>query len=281
VAARDPFGLFHHSKTFPGTQEVVIYPATVELPYLNIAMSGMPEDGHQRHPVHRPTPHAASVREYLPSDSVSRIHWPTTARMGKLFVKQFEQGAGNDLWLLVDMEAAVQAGSGAESTDEYAVNVAASVAQKYLSTRVPVGLMAYGQDRVQIPADQSPGQIGRLLDALARVKADGSTPLAELLLGGRRQFQHNSTLMVVTPSADPLWVSALTPLIQGGSKVVVVMVDPETSGGPRGIQDVLDQLVALRVRTYVVKQGQPLGEALSMTWGTQVPTYPGFAAVSA
>ena len=279
VTARDPFGLFHHSKTFPGTQEVVVYPAAVDLPYLSIAMSGMPEDGRQRQPVQWPTPHASSVREYMPSDSISRIHWPTTARMGKLYVKQFDQGAGNDLWLLVDMEAAVQAGSGAESTDEYAVNVAASVAQKYLSSRVPVGLVAYGQERVLIPADQSPGQIARLLDALARVKADGPTPLAELLLGGRRQFQRNSTLMVVTPSADPLWVSALTTLIQGGSKVVVVMVDPETFGGRQRIQDVLDQLVALRVRTYLVKQGQPLSEALAMTWGTPAPASPEFAAV--
>ncbi|MCH8346834.1 MAG: class I tRNA ligase family protein, partial [Chloroflexi bacterium] len=37
VTARDPFGLFHQSKTFPGTQEVVVYPAPVDLPNLSIA----------------------------------------------------------------------------------------------------------------------------------------------------------------------------------------------------------------------------------------------------
>ena len=266
IIARDPFGLFEHRRVFPGTQEVVVYPGVVDLPHFNIVMSGAPEDGRQRRPVQRPTPHAAGVREYLDSDSLSRIHWPTTARMGKLYVKQFDQGTGNDLWVLVDLDASVQAGSGAESTDEYAVTVAASVALKYLSIRVPVGLVAQGQERAQIVADQSPSHIGRLLDTLARVRADGHTPLAELLLDSRRQFQRNSTLLVVTPSADPTWVRALTPVMQVGTRVAAVLVDPRSFGGSADTHDVLEQLAMLRVPCFVLRQGQPIAHALSLPW---------------
>jgi uncharacterized protein (DUF58 family) len=271
VTTTDPFGLFRHRRVLPGEQEVVVYPATVELPYLGLSMGGAPEDGRRRRPVHHPTPHAASVREHLPSDSISRIHWPTTARMGKLFVKQFDQGTGNDAWLLVDLQAAVQAGSGPDSTDECAVTAAASVAQRYLNARVPVGLLASGSEAVQIPAEQSPGQLGRILDGLARVKADGRTPVAELLLSAQRLLLRNSTVMVITPSGDPTWVMALASLLPRGTRATTVLLDPASFGGTGRIEKVLEQLLALRTPTFVVRQGQALGEALSLAWQAPAP----------
>jgi uncharacterized protein (DUF58 family) len=203
------------------------------------------------------------VREHQPTDTISRIHWPTTLRKHKLFVKQFEQGTGQDLWLILDLHRQVQAGAGPESTEEYAVTVAASVASKYLGLRVPVGLIAHGQELLYLPADQNTGQLARLLELLARVRADGQSPLADVLLGGKSQFQRSSTVMVITPSMDPSWVAALTLMLQGGGRGVAILVDPASFGGRGEVQGAREALVLSRIPSYVVRRGEPLAESLS------------------
>lgn len=264
VNSSDPFGLFHHRQIFPGTQEVVVYPATVELPFLNLSAAGLPEDGPRLRPSSRPTPHAFGVRKYLPSDSFSRIHWPTTVRTGTLMVKQFDQGVANDLWLLVDLNHAVQEGVGYDTTDERSVTVAASVAQRYLSFRVPVGLMAHGQEPIQISPDQNSAQMGRLLEALTGAQAVGKLPLTELLIQVTRLFEKTGTLMIITPSPNPSWVNALAPLLQRGTRVVVVVIDPASFGGSADISEVVGQLATIGIPTYIVRRDEPLATALAI-----------------
>ena len=264
VISSDPFGLFRHRQLFPSTQEVVVYPATVELPFLNLSSAGLPEEGPRLRPSRQPTPHASGVREYLPSDSFSRIHWPTTVRMGSLMVKQFDQGVAYDLWLVVDLHRGVQAGVDYDTTDERAVTVAASVAQRYLSFRVPVGLVAYGQEPLQIPSDQNVSQLGRLLEALTRARAEGEIPLTNLLLQERRLFERGGTLMIITPSPDPSWVTALAPLQQRGSRVVVVLIDPSSFQGQGNLDEVVGRLALAEIPTYMVRRDEPLATALAL-----------------
>jgi uncharacterized protein (DUF58 family) len=48
------------------------------------------------------TPHAVGIREYLPSDPMKRIHWPSTARRGRFMVKEFEQPQAKRVVILLD-----------------------------------------------------------------------------------------------------------------------------------------------------------------------------------
>jgi uncharacterized protein (DUF58 family) len=61
------------------------------------------------------TTNVAGVREYAPGDSFNRIHWPSTARAGRLIVKEFELDPTADIWLFLDMQREVQAGSAWET----------------------------------------------------------------------------------------------------------------------------------------------------------------------
>jgi uncharacterized protein (DUF58 family) len=271
VNSSDPFGLFHYHQTFPDTHEVVVYPTTVELPYLNLSAAGLPEDGPRLRPSGNPTPHAFGVRQYLPSDSFSRIHWPTTIRTGTLMVKQFDQGVANDLWLLVDLDHDVQEGIGYDTTDEHSITVAASVAQRYLNFRVPVGLVAHGQKPIRISPDQNSAQMGRLMEALTGAQALGELPLTNLLIQVGRLFEKTGTLMIITPSPNTSWVNALTPLLQRGTRVVVVIIDPASFGGSADISEVVGQLVTLSIPTYLVRRDETLATALALPTSSPVP----------
>ncbi len=75
-------------------------------------------------------------------------------------------------------------------------------------------------------------------------------------------FSRFNTLTVITPSCNLDWVPALHNLRRGGVSVSVVLIDSEGFGGSTSVDAVLRSLAAYDVRSYLVKRGQSLNEAL-------------------
>lgn len=267
VTSGDPFGIFRMQRLFLGQQPLTIYPRTVPLPYLRVPVAEMPGEGSVRRRTQQVTPHASSVREYMHGDSFSRVHWPTTARIGRLMVKEFDLGLGSDVWVFLDLEQRVQAGSGEEATDEYAITIAASLARKYLSVSMPVALLAYGDKRYFLPPERGQGQTLKVLDLLALAKTEGASPFEEVVSLEGARLTRMDTLVAVTPNLEPAWVEALSLLARRGVRVVAILVDPTSFGKEGSSGPVLERLAEGEVLHYLVRRGEVLGEALAHPYG--------------
>src|ERR1700754_4821215 len=68
------------------------------------------------------------VREYAPGDEVRTIDWHVTARAGRPFVKKFTEERELTIFLVVDISASGNFGSGALSKRELAAEGASGVA---------------------------------------------------------------------------------------------------------------------------------------------------------
>jgi len=132
LTAVDPFGLFRRVREVGGQQQILVYPAVVDLPHFQAPPANLPGEGRFRKRTHYITPNASGIREYAPGDAFNRIHWRSTARTGELMVKTFELDPASDIWVILDMERRVSAGREEESTEEYGVRVAGSVARHYV-----------------------------------------------------------------------------------------------------------------------------------------------------
>ena len=152
VVARDLFNLFSKSSEFGERDEITVLPKVLELPGFDVPTAQLHGDSSTRQRSQSVTPHASSVRDYAPGDALSRVHWNSTARMGKLMSKEFDLGRASEIWVLVDLDRTVQAGELEESTDEYAVTMAASLVKRHISAELPVGLVAFGDERYFLPA---------------------------------------------------------------------------------------------------------------------------------
>ncbi len=263
IASSDPFGIFHHKRTFGTAQQVTVYPATVPLPLFSLPRRGSPGEGERRSPVANTSPMVTSVREYLPTDTFGRIHWPTTARTGQLMVKQFEEDTGSDVWLVLDMHGQVQAGADEDSTEDYAVTIAASMAHRLLDTGLAVGLFAFGEEPLYMLPARGYAHQDRIFRSLATARATGRVPLESALEEGRRLGLDQSTMVVITPSVDPGWPETASWLFRHGSQVSTVLLDPASFGGEGSIEAVADRLAIGGVRTYAVRKGDSLAQALA------------------
>lgn len=288
LRAGDPFGLFPVQRAVRATTELLVYPAVVPLPSVALPAGELPGDSHTHQRTAHVAPNVAGIRDYAPGDSLNRIAWGPTARLGRLIVKEFELDPTADIWLVLDMDRAVHYGSeygsdehrapshegGAPdplladepwraSTEEFAVVVAASLGVHFLEQKRAVGLLAAGQHREVIPTDRGPRQVMKLLEALAMIGAEGGTGLGELLTAEAARFSRHSTLLIVTPSTDERWTPALAALLRGGIRAGVVLVEASTFGGPASPLLLVGQLAALHVPAFVLRRTDDLGRALA------------------
>jgi uncharacterized protein (DUF58 family) len=214
-------------------------------------------------PTHYVTSNAVSVRQYAFGDSYNRIHWPSTARTRELMVKVFEMDPASDVWIVMDLEAKTQAGSADESTEEYAVTLAASIASHFCQSSRSIGLMAFGQTLHLVPPERGLAQYVRILESLAMMRATGDVSLAQLLNQEGKRFGRHSTVVVLTPSTQDDWVLSLRVSAERGAKLAAVLIEPGTFGAERDSLVVFDALAAAGIHTSVVKRGGDLSTALA------------------
>jgi uncharacterized protein (DUF58 family) len=265
LTAVDPFGLFRKVREVGGQQQILVYPAVVDLPHFQAPPANLPGEGRFRKRTHYITPNASGIREYAPGDAFNRIHWRSTARTGELMVKTFELDPASDIWVILDLERRVNAGREEESTEEYGVRIAASVARHYVVNNRPVGLMTFGRDLRVLEPERGQQQLTRILETLAMAYAVGDAPLGSLLMEEQRRFGRHTTLVVITSATDDHWLSAIQSLTQRGVRAAVVLLDPSTFGSDRSPLLLYGQLTASDIMTYVVRKGDDLGLALSPT----------------
>jgi uncharacterized protein (DUF58 family) len=122
-----------------------------------------------------------SLRDYRRGDNPRHVHWPTSARLNQLMVKEYEPLASPCLYLALDLAADANVGKGKHATLEYAVTIAASLARLACDNNMPVRLTGQGKQTINVSVGQGEVHFGEILDLLAVVDADGYTPYHSVL----------------------------------------------------------------------------------------------------
>ena len=219
VEMGDPLGFFKVLQHHPESTTIMVYPRASRLPNIELPRGRAPGRSTSSLRANEETILVGGLREYTAGDPLRRVHWKATARHDELMVHEFDREPSGDLWLILDMDAAVQAGKEAEATQEYAVILAASLAAQFLrqGERRAVGLAANGRNRVLLPPGRGQDQLWRILEALALVEPGAGVSLADLVRLSGPSLGSGRTLVILTASQDPAWVAPLLPLISRGN----------------------------------------------------------------
>lgn len=115
----------------------------------------------------------AEVREYQPGDEVQRIDWNVTARMNRLFVRQYREERELTAWLLVDLSPSMLFGTRRQLKRDTAIEFAGVAA--YIVTRHgdKVGLMGFPGRQAFVPPRGGRTHALRIIHALDHAGAQG------------------------------------------------------------------------------------------------------------
>ena len=287
IRTGDPFGFFEASASVGQGVAVVVYPRIEALPLWRLPAASIEGSHAAPERTLQTSPLATAVRPYAPGDSFNRIHWKSTARHGEIQVKEFELEQTADAWIFLDLERVVQGGRGEESSVEIAVRAAASIAAKALLENRAVGMTVNGHRQAIVPADRGARQHLKIMQLLAAVEGDGTTPLAESLVAAAGRLRRGMTAVVITSSTDRGWVRPIATLRTRGIGSVVVTIDaaaaddalrlerrrlgePVTEPEPAAIEQRAQRARALRhalaeyeLRVHTLTPGTPIAEVLT------------------
>ncbi|MFT3894700.1 MAG: DUF58 domain-containing protein [Anaerolineales bacterium] len=247
----DPFGIYTLTFEDPTSSTLAIMPPVLSLPQFQIASSGWAGNGRPTRRSLEETINASHTREMVPNDPMRLIHWKSTARYNKFFVRQFEGTPAGDRWILLDLHKESQLGEGWNSTEEHGVILASSLAMQGLSEEHPVGIMINGSEPSWIVPRRNEHQARALLKALA-VASPSDLDLKTYIERMGQTVGSQSSLLVITANSDPTWTESLLPLIQRGVMPTVFLFDTLSFSGVSDIRAVEDVLQSLGIPYHVI-----------------------------
>lgn len=204
-----------------------------------------------------------SVREYEEGESLRRVHWPTSARRGRLMVKELQDSPRDVVAVLLDCDPEGAVGAPPRSSFDTAVRIAGSVVRAIAARGRQAVLVTTGREPRLVAVRTLDGDLGRALDALAAVQPDATAGLAVALRGGRTPAARAAELVVVTATLSVPAVDALL-LAAAQRAVSVVWVDAASfAGRPTDVDPGALRLGAAGVPTAVVRAGDDLAAALA------------------
>lgn len=284
----DPLGIFSVHQELTDTSQLVVYPLVIDLVSFEPSIAEL-SGGEARHRrTHQITSNVAGVREYVHGDSLNRVHWPTTARVRRFMVKEFELDPTADVWLYLDLNQSTEAtlpwtptppelGLFAlrdrkrqekifelpPSTTEYAVTVTASLARYFVMRNRAVGVSSWGQHREFIQSDRGERQLNKILEALAVVEADGALPFSHLISTDGIRLNRNDTLIAISADPNREWAVALQQIQRRGVNSIAIVVDGSTFGSVQPYEALWVELEAANIPTYIVHCNDAIDQALA------------------
>jgi uncharacterized protein (DUF58 family) len=186
LSTRFPFGLLRRSIDVDAPAELLVYPALLPVTEPNLH-TDLLKLGEKQSAARARRGDFHGLRELRPGDDPRDVHWRTSARRGRLFVREFEEEAGRTLLVVLDNCVSPEL----LEHFEQAVSYAASLSLLLLRRGYRVGLRT---GNGFIPPAIGTAHAGQILRALALVEST-TAPADE-----REQRGHGMTTLTVVPS---------------------------------------------------------------------------------
>ena len=145
------------------------------------------------------------VREYSPGDEVRTIDWNVTARAGRPFVKKFTEERELTIFLLVDISASGNFGSGAMSKRDLAAELASVLAFSAIRNSDKVGLLLFtDQIETYLPPKKGRRHVLRVVrDILHHTPRSSGTDVVKALDIANRLLHRRAVVFLISDFETP------------------------------------------------------------------------------
>lgn len=202
LSTRFPLGLGRGWRTVDNPEHILVHPSTGTLTHAAKQLFHMDRMGQAKAAASAGVSEGEffGLRPWETGDSRRWIHWRTTARMGEVAVRQFEQRHQRQICVLLDLASLN------ESQNEFAeqaISFLATIAKSVVSQGRDKLSAAIADAEVSVfPAIQSPVLVTSLLDRLAVAHSAHSPRLADALQSLNGPLSRSPQLLVISTRSD-------------------------------------------------------------------------------
>jgi len=265
LSASDPFGIFQRYVSVAAPGEAIVYPKPLEidgrLALAGFAAGGMSTGEHSRGS--ESGLDFYGIRDYQAGDELRRIHWPATAHHNRLTVIEFDRGASDNVTVILDTKAGSEFGTGMDTTLEVGVRAAATLIHWALQSEGIAALAFADSERPRWLSVEKVHEEHQALEALARVQAESTLPISDLLSHASQRLGFDSDVVVITAAPDDVLPSVTSSLRSRNIRVTVLLLEaPTFDERARYPSTTANQLRASGASVVELPRGRALREAL-------------------
>jgi uncharacterized protein (DUF58 family) len=268
----DPFGLAGVTSSAAPAQSFLVHPHTEPLV--------IPQDAGDRRSLstsalRQPTGAQGedfyALREYVQGDDLRKVHWPSSAKRGKVMIRQEETPWHTRATVVLDDRTSTHAAGGDPASFEQAVEATASIIEMYHGTGY--GYRLTGAHHPGVPSARGSAHLHRCMDLLATLQPGSGGPddvLLSRLLDMEARGGAEETLVLVTGTVGADIAAALGRLRRLFKQIVVVSFpshrfssrsSKQRGEGERVAAEVTRNLARSGIRCVVLGPGEPLASA--------------------
>ena len=172
-------------------------------------------------------------RRYLSGDALRHIHWKATAHTGMLQTRIFEASTTPNFAVFLGTRTIEPPLQGSRPhLLELGVLTVTALINHALSRRIPAGVYVNQTSRdsrqtMEVPPARHPDQLAQVLDVMAHVHPEESTPLANLIEEKSRSLPWSTTILVATAVPDQATVNTLMRMRKAGWTTALIHVGGE------------------------------------------------------
>jgi uncharacterized protein (DUF58 family) len=246
IHSGDLFGFFRREMKIDKLDYLLVYPRLVPLEKLGIPSRQMFGDIRLKRHLFQDPVLTAGVRDYVSGDSLKRIHWKSTARLGKLQTKVYEPTTTVDISLFLDVRTLKAPLWGSVyQLQELGIITAASISQHALKAGFRVGLHVnqitrFSQGMLKVPHSGHPDQMLHILEALAQLHQVETISMARFIRQEASNLPWGSTLLVIAAQPAEDLLATLLDMKRVGRSVALVKV--ELSAGNLTVYHINDDI---------------------------------------
>ena len=234
------------------------------------------------------------IREYQMGDSMNRVHWRATARVGKLQCKVFQPTSVAGAMMILDMHRKSNPDHHEPVRTDLAVTAVASIAHTLYQMNQQFGFVSNGRDaadrirlegwatdyrsreaaltslqqeressRLQpivMPAGRGPEHFQNIHRTLARLERTDGLELAQLLLETQSRLPRDATVIAIVQQVDEIAALALGMLARQGYAVSAIVNHHEAES----VREASGRLMAQRIPVYHLKDEASISHLCQM-----------------
>jgi uncharacterized protein (DUF58 family) len=253
----DPFGLFRAESQAGGQATLLVYPRLVELERLFSEAGGTSLEGGRLLLQRTSGFELHSVRDYAEGESLRKVHWRTTARRGRLMVKELEDAPHDEVAVLLDANRQAVVG---ESFD-VGVRAAGSILRLHAlrGRRALLTVTCDPAESRRVASFDGEWQLAREL--LATAEPTGTAALETFLVRESSAAAQATELVVITSALNRPLADALMQRARAHRPASLVLVHAASfgNGEPDRVREPLTlRLQAAGVPVTTVERGDDL-----------------------
>ncbi|RTE07983.1 DUF58 domain-containing protein [Paenibacillus whitsoniae] len=208
AAAGDLFGFAVRRVTRDDLHRLIVYPKPLEVGMTAMSLQADDAGARSAKRVRRDTPSITGVRDYVSGDPYHRIHWKSTARLGRLMTKDPEQAASVKRMLLLDTAPAAAPAGAAQPLLEKGIALAAGFFEAAAGAGGSCGFACSSSDARRIAPTIRP-DLTLAYDVLASVGGKPALPFPDLVRKEAAALPPDTSMLCITSTLDVALVRAI------------------------------------------------------------------------